>query len=40
MTCSALCSPHELLATVAHLHDAHAGALVVDEVSLGLLQHL
>lgn len=31
---------HELLAAVAHLHHAHAGALVVDQVALRLLQHL
>eukprot|EP00983_Pelagomonas_calceolata_P000955 33630-Pelagomonas_calceolata.AAC.3 len=31
---------HELLAAMAHLHDAHTGALVVDDVRLRLLQDL
>ena len=31
---------HEVLAAVGHLHDAHAGALVVDEILLALLQHI
>ena len=31
---------HEVLATVAHLHHAHAAALPVEHLGGGLLQHL
>ncbi len=30
----------KLLSAVAHLHNAHAAALPVDQVGLGLLQHI